>query len=200
MRVYDKPIIVKRLSDNGTWQPWRMLHAFVNKTKDSTSSLTFEVRYTSALREIFSYLDEFIIVYRGDVYLIEDYDDFMEQHLTIRLKATILRLGKFFADVTILRKIKTQDDEGFNDQTEKTVETVRCYRESRQGTTLWKNLAAFAEATDLFQIKKPADYELSRAYLLESGGERFEILNIERIKGHDLYLQIIAKCITGAVS
>lgn len=200
MHVYDKPIIIKRMSDKGTWKPWRTLHAFVNKAKDSTSSLIFELRYTSALRDIFSYLEEFIIVYRGDVYLIEDYDDFMEQHLTIRLKASIMRLGKFFADVTILRKIKTQDEEGFDIQTEEEVKTVRCYRERRQGTTLWKNLAAFAEATDLFQIQKPADFELSRAYLLESGGERFEILDIERIKGHDLYLQIIAKCITGAVS
>lgn len=200
MHVYDKPIIIKRMSDKGTWKPWRTLHAFVNKAKDSTSTLIFELRYTSALRDIFSYLEEFIIVYRGDVYLIEDYDDFMEQHLTIRLKASIMRLGKFFADVKILRKIKTQDEEGFGIQTEETVKTVRCYRESRQGTTLWKNLAAFAEATDLFQIQKPADFELSRAYLLESGGERFEILDIECIKGHDLYLQIIAKCITGAVS
>ena len=200
MHVYDKPIIIKRMSDKGTWKPWRTLHAFVNKAKDSTSTLIFELRYTSALRDIFSYLEEFIIVYRGDVYLIEDYDDFMEQHLTIRLKASIMRLGKFFANVTILRKIKTQDEEGFGIQTEEEVRTVRCYREHRQGTTLWKNLAAFAEATDLFQIQKPADFELSRAYLLESGGERFEILDIERIKGHDLYLQIIAKCITGAVS
>ena len=90
--------------------------------------------------------------------------------------------------------------EGFATTVEEVLASIRVYREGRHGSQRWANLAAFSEATDLFQIQKPADFELSRAYLLESGGERFEILDIERIKGHDLYLQIIAKCITGAVS
>ena len=101
MRVYDKLITVQRQSDSGDWVNWKILRAFVNKTKDSTSSLTFEVRYTQSLKEIFSYMDEFIILYRGDVYLIEDCDDYMESHQTLKLKTSILRLGKFSSEVSI---------------------------------------------------------------------------------------------------
>ena len=200
MRVYDKPIVIKRLTDGGDWVSWKSLHAFVNKTKDATSSLTFEVPYTRSLKQVFSYLDEYLIVYRGDVYLIEDYDDFMEQHLTVRFKASILRLGKFTGRLTILQKVRTQDDEGFGTQSEVEVASARCYREGRMGSTRWENLAAFTEATDLFQIEKPAGLTLTRGYMLEHNGERFEILDIERIKGHGLYLQILAKRIEGAVS
>ncbi|MBQ3265066.1 MAG: head-tail adaptor protein [Ruminococcus sp.] len=199
MRVYDKPIIIQRLFDNGEWLPWRQLLAFVNKSKDSTSSLTFELPYTRSLKEIFSYMEEFLIIYRDDVFLIEDYDDYMESHLTVRLKATILRLGKFTSNLTILQKVKKQDDDGFTSQTETAVATVPCYHERRDASTRWDHLTTFAEVTDLFQIKKLPEVELSRSYLIEHGGDRFEILYIEPIKGRGVYLQILARCISGAV-
>lgn len=200
MRVYDKLITLQRQSDIGDWVNWKILRAFVNKTKGSTSSLTFEVRYTQSLKEIFSYMDEFIIVYRGDVYLIEDCDDYMESHQTLKLKTSILRLGKFSSEVSILKKNRTQDDEGFTTMTLDAVETVRCYHENRQGSTRLIDQTTYTEVTDLFQIKKPTEYKLSRGYLLECDGEYFEILSIERIKGYNLYLQILARCIEGAVS
>jgi len=200
MRVYDKPITIQRQDEHGKWVAWKKLHAFVNKAKDSASQLIFEVRYTSALKEIFSYLEDFLIVYRGDIFLIEDYDDFMEQHLTVRFRASILRLGKFTGSVTILQKVRTKDAEGFTSQTLNVVSTVRCYHEGREGKLLQANLATFTEATDLFQIAKPADFTLSRAYVLECGGKRYEILSVDPLKGRDLYLQVIAKSIEGAVS
>ena len=166
VRVYDKPIVIKKMSDTGEWETWKHLLAFVNKTKDSTSSLTFEVRYTRNLKAIFSYMEEFIIVYRGDVYLIEDYDDYMESHLTVKFKASILRLGKFTGSVTILKKTLDKDEDGFATQSETSVATVRCYHEGRDASTRWANLAAFTEVTDLFQIQVIPDVELSRAYVL----------------------------------
>ena len=199
MRVYDKPIIVQRLSDSGEWMPWKRLLAFVNKTKDSASSLTFEVPYTRRLKEIFSCMEEFLIIYRDDVYLIEDYDDYMESHLTVRLKASILRLGKFTGSLTILQKVRTQDSDGFTSQTENAVAAVPCYHERRDASTRWEHLTTFTEVTDLFQIKRLPDVELSRSYVLESGGDRFEILYIEPIKGRDVFLQILARCVSGTV-
>ncbi len=47
--------------------------------------LTFEVRYCKALEDVVYSPQEHRIVYRGRTYNIQDYDDFMEQHRTVRL-------------------------------------------------------------------------------------------------------------------
>ena len=95
-RVYDKPVVIQKLSDNGEWvKQWRLL-ASVNKTgggevhesgaRRSSHSLTFDVRYFSALFDIFLNTQNYRIIYRGAVFNIEDYDDFMEKHISVRLE------------------------------------------------------------------------------------------------------------------
>ncbi len=193
MRVYDKPIIVQRRSDSGNWEPWKKLYAFVNKKKDSVDSLTFEVRYTQSLTEIFSYLEDFLILYRGDVFLIDDYDDYMEQHLTVRFKASVLRIGRLTAMLTILRKTRDTDDEGFSDQTLTAVATVPCYRERRSASLSRTNDATFSEATDLFQFRVVSGVTFSTDYVIECGGERFTPLSVEDIKGRGVYIEAFAR-------
>lgn len=94
-RVYDKPVVIQKLSDNGEWvKQWRLL-ASVNKTgggevhesgaRRSSHSLTFDVRYFSALFDIFLNTQDFRIIYRDAVFYIDDYDDYMEKHINVRL-------------------------------------------------------------------------------------------------------------------
>lgn len=96
--VFDKRIIIqKRDEESGDFWDWRQFHAHVNKigggerdssgSRRSTASLTFEVRYTSALYQIFLNLQDFRVIYRNAVFNIEDYDDYMERHQTVKLEA-----------------------------------------------------------------------------------------------------------------
>ena len=89
--TYDKPIIIeKRDPQSGEFSYWRQFHARINKTgggereasgaRRSAASLTFELRYVSLLFDIF------LIIYRNAVFVINDYDDYMEQHKTVRLE------------------------------------------------------------------------------------------------------------------
>ena len=94
--MYDKPITIE-------WQDpiteqwvdiWRM-HARVNKTGGGQSlnagadqykaTLTFEVRYFSALEELRYNPQPYRILYRDHTFKLVDYDDYMEQHQTIKL-------------------------------------------------------------------------------------------------------------------
>lgn len=192
MRVYDKNIIVQRRI-GGVWQNWKKLLAFVNKTKDSTDSLTFEVRYTQSISDIFSYLEDFLILYRGDIFLIDDYDDFMEQHQTVRLKASMLRIGRLTATLTILQKIFVKDEYGFKSYTLEPLATVPCYRERRNGSLKWTNDATFAEATDLFQFRAVPGVEFTTDHVIECGGDHFTPLSVEDIKGRGVYIQTPAR-------
>lgn len=94
--VYDKPITVQvQDAETEAWADKLKLHARVNKTGGGTSftagadqykvSLTFEVRYNRQLEEIAYNPQPFRIVYRGRTFKVTDYDDYMEQHKTVKL-------------------------------------------------------------------------------------------------------------------
>ena len=94
--IYDKPITVQ-VQDPITekWEDRLHLHARVNKTGGGMAlnagadqyraSLTFEVRYTTALEDIAYSPQPFRVVYRGRTFKVTDYDDYMERHHTVKL-------------------------------------------------------------------------------------------------------------------
>ena len=94
--TYDKSIIIQ-LQDPDTeeWADRWKLHARVNKTGGGQTltagadqyraTLTFEVRYFKALEELRYNPQPFRVVYRGHCFKLTDYDDFMEEHRTVKL-------------------------------------------------------------------------------------------------------------------
>lgn len=95
---YDKRIRIE-VQDEQTEQ-WenllqKPLHARVNKKSDGTAfnagadqynlGLTFELRYVKALEAIRYNPQGYRIKYRGHTFKVTGYDDFMEQHRTIKL-------------------------------------------------------------------------------------------------------------------
>ena len=93
---YDKPIIVQRLDkDTEEWIDTLHLHARVNKTGGGQTLnagadqfhavLTFEVRYCKALEAVRYHPQFYRLVYRSHTFKVTDYDDFMEQHRTVRI-------------------------------------------------------------------------------------------------------------------
>lgn len=94
--IYNKPIVIQQQDpDTEDWADKWKLHARVNKTGGGQTlnagadqyhaTLTFEVRYFSALEELRYNPQPFRIVYRGHTFKLVDYDDFMEEHRTVKL-------------------------------------------------------------------------------------------------------------------
>lgn len=91
------PFTIQRIDEETErWTDLLHLHALkVNKTGGGETSnagaeqyhprLTFEVRWSKALEDVVYSPQTYRIVYRGRTYNIQDYDDFMEQHRTVRL-------------------------------------------------------------------------------------------------------------------
>ena len=91
------PFTIQRMDpETEEWSDLLHLHALqINKTGGGETHnagaeqyrprLTFEVRYCKALEEAVYTPQLHRIVYRGRVYDIQDYDDFMEQRRTVRL-------------------------------------------------------------------------------------------------------------------
>ena len=94
--IFDKPITIQEQNpDTEEWADRWNLHARVNKTGGGQAlnagadqycaTLNFEVRYFSALEEVRYNPQPFRIVYRGHLFKMVDYDDYMEQHQTVKL-------------------------------------------------------------------------------------------------------------------
>lgn len=96
-RVYDRPISIQKINESTeTWEDIFVLHANINKARSDNEylnagaiqakkNLTFEVRYFADLEDISLNLQSYRIVYQGITYNIEDYDDFMLKHKTVKI-------------------------------------------------------------------------------------------------------------------
>lgn len=96
-RVYDKPIKIQKIDEvTEQWKDTYRLHAKINKAKSNDEylsagavrgkqTLTFEVRYFAALKNIALDTQRYRILYENVPYNIVDYDDYMLQHKTVAL-------------------------------------------------------------------------------------------------------------------
>lgn len=94
--TYDKPVIIQKQDEiTEKWGNVLFLHAHVNKTGGSQSyaadaeqfhaKLNFDFRYCRALEEIRYQPQIYRILYRHHQFQITDYDDYQEQHRTVRI-------------------------------------------------------------------------------------------------------------------
>lgn len=96
-KVYDRPIVIQKIDeDTEKWSDVYKVHASINKTRDDNEylragaiqakrKLTFEMRYFAALDDICLNTQSYRVVYQGIPYNIEDFDDYMLQHKTVKI-------------------------------------------------------------------------------------------------------------------
>ena len=94
--TYNKPITLRKYDEEAKeWSDAGVLHARINKTGgseylgsgafQSTATLTFDVRYSPLVAGIFLNTQLYRVRYAGAEYDVQDYDDYEEQHRTVRL-------------------------------------------------------------------------------------------------------------------
>ena len=96
-RLYDRPISIQRINEiTEQWEDVFKVHACINKAKSDNEylnagaiqakrTLTFELRYFEDLEDIGLNLQSYRVVYQGIPYNIEDYDDFMLKHKSVKI-------------------------------------------------------------------------------------------------------------------
>lgn len=96
--TFDRPIVIQTIDqETEQWSNLWPLHARINKTTGSEyveagadrsqSTKTFEVRYFAGIEDIDFNRGLYRIIYRGHTFNIVDYDDYMEYHQVVKLKA-----------------------------------------------------------------------------------------------------------------
>lgn len=94
--VYNRPILIQKLNeDTEEWSDFLRLRSFINKSKgseylssgaiQSSQELVFQVRYCKPLKDISLNTQLYRVIFEGVIYDIEDYDDYMLKHRTVKL-------------------------------------------------------------------------------------------------------------------
>jgi len=111
-----------------------------------------------------------------------------------------MSFGKMKHKIMIVETVLTKDTEGFKTATDRTLATVRAYREDRHGNERWANMAAFSTATALFRFRKVPKLEMSTSHFIVCGAERFRIVSVEaNVRGRGMYTEVMTERMEGTV-
>lgn len=101
--------------------------------------------------------------------------------------------GKMNGFANLMETQTVKDAEGFTSKTDVILASIRCYREGRQGSERWANLATFSEATDLFRFRVIPGLTVMTDHYLMCDGIRYDIMSVEDIRGRGMYIEVLAK-------
>ena len=101
--------------------------------------------------------------------------------------------GKMNTFIDIVKKETVKDSEGFSNEVDLIIASVRAYREKRHGTENWANRATFSVATDLFRFRCIPGVTVTTAMSISIQDERFEIISVEDVKNRKMYIEVLAK-------
>ena len=100
-------------------------------------------------------------------------------------------IGKMTENITIVSKAFTLDAEGFQTETTTEVWSGRACRNRKSANKAWVSGASYADATDLFVIRKTPG--INTSMFIEYNGNEFNIKSVELVNG--MYLEILAKAV-----
>jgi len=114
------------------------------------------------------------------------------------MEGVSMSFGNLQTPIDIIVMRKATDYEGFATTAYDVVASVRAYREGRHGSQRWANLAAFSEATDLFRFRVIPGVTITTEHIIMTGGEKFDVISVEDVKGRGMYIEVLAKKVVSA--
>ena len=106
--------------------------------------------------------------------------------------------GKMNAFIEIITAVTAKDAEGFNTPGDTVLANVRAYFEPKNNTERWRNNAVFAEANALFRFRAVPGLTVDTTMIIICGGERYNIISAEDVRGRGMYMEVLAKAVNGS--
>ena len=101
--------------------------------------------------------------------------------------------GKMNTFIDLIRPVIGTDDEGFKQESDEILASVRAYREGRHGSERWANRAAFTDATELFRFRCIPGVTVTTDMVIVCTDGRYQITSVEDVKGRGMYVEALAK-------
>lgn len=101
--------------------------------------------------------------------------------------------GKMNTFIDLIRPVIQTDEEGFKNESDEIIASIRAYREGRHGSERWANRAAFTDATELFRFRCIPGVTVSTDMVISCPDGRYKITSVEDVKGRGMYVEVLAK-------
>ena len=108
-----------------------------------------------------------------------------------------MSFGKMTENIEILTAVPGKDAEGFRIPGDTVIANVRAYFEPKNSTEKWRNNATFAEASALFRFRTIPGIKVDSTMVILCGGERYNIISAEDVRGRGMYVEVLAKGVSG---
>ena len=109
-----------------------------------------------------------------------------------------MALGKMNTHIDIISAAPTKDAEGFTATSDNIIASIRAYKEIKNATEKWANMAQFATATALFRFRRIPGVEVNTAHIIADADGRYKILSVDGLRGRGLYVEVIAEKTEGS--
>jgi len=106
--------------------------------------------------------------------------------------------GKMNKFIEIATTSPTKDADGFTVKGDTVLANIRAYFEPKNSTEKWRNNAVFAEANALFRFRSIPGLTVDTTMFIICGGERYNIISVEDVRGRGMYMEVIAKAVSGS--
>lgn len=100
--------------------------------------------------------------------------------------------------IEIVSTVPIKDSDGFATHGDTTLANIRAYFEPKNSTEKWRNNAVFSEANALFRFRFIPGLTIATDILILHGGNRYNILSAEDVRGRGMYVEIIARMVDGS--
>ena len=109
-----------------------------------------------------------------------------------------MALGKMNTNIDIISTTPAKDAEGFVTTGDTILASVRAYKEIKNATEKWANMAQFATATAIFRFRKIPNIEVKTTQLIADTEGRYKILSVDGLRGRGIYIEAIAEKTEGS--
>jgi SPP1 family predicted phage head-tail adaptor len=109
-----------------------------------------------------------------------------------------MAFGKMNSFIDVVATAPVKDAEGFVTRGDKVLASVRAYKEDRNGSERWANMAAFTDSTAMFRFRKIPELTVTASHFIVCGGERYNIVSAEDVRGHGMYVECLCELVEGS--
>ena len=113
-----------------------------------------------------------------------------------------MSFGKMNTNIDIVSTEPIKDAEGFVTKGDRTLASVKAYKEVRNTTAKWERIignAAFSSVTVMFRFRKIPNLTLMTSLFISDSEGRYNIINVEDVRGRGMYIEVLAEKLEGTV-
>ena len=102
-----------------------------------------------------------------------------------------MSFGKMNQKIQIVKTINQKDSAGFVVKQDEVLATIHAYKEEKNATEKWLNMATFSSATCVFRFRFIPNLQVTTDMVVISDQKRYQIVSVENVRNRNMYFEVL---------